>query len=94
MRKIISVVLFMLFVFGCGTGYDVQWKETGDEVIIQIDNTNSNIDMYYAEITLESGSRIAVKLGKPNVEGMFRIKNTFGKFGNISVYTDSDLEGE
>ena len=81
-------------MFGCSTGYEVQWKETGDEVIIQIDNTNSNIDMYYAEITLESGSRIAVKLRQADEEGKFRIKNTFGKFRNISVYTDSDLEGE
>lgn len=50
--------------------------------------------MYYAEITLESGSRIAVKLGKCDEGGKFRIKNTFGKFRNISIYTDSDLEGE
>ncbi len=64
------------------------------EVIIQIDHVNPNIDMYYAEIILESGSRIAVKLGRPDDEGKFRIKNTFGKFGNISVYTDSNLEGE
>ena len=72
----------------------MEWKEIGGEVIIQIDKVNPNIDMYYAEITLDSGSRIALKLGKPNEERIFRIKNTFGKFRNISVYTDSDLEGE
>ena len=94
MKKIYSLILFALFVFGCSTGYDVRWKEIENEIIIQIDHVNPNIDMYYAEITLDSGSRIAIKLGKPDEEGKFRIKNTFGKFRNISVYTDLDLEGE
>ena len=94
MKRIYSLILLALFMFGCSTGYDVQWEENGNEVIIQIDHVNPNIDMYYAEVTLESGSRIAVKLGSPDKEGKFRIKNTFGKFRNISIYTDSDLEGE
>ena len=80
MKRIYSLILLVLFMFGCSAGYDVQWEEIGNEVIIQIDHVNPNIDMYYAEITLESGSRIAVKLGKPDEEGKFRIKNTFGKF--------------
>ena len=94
MKEIFSLVLFMLVLFGCSVGNDAQWKEMGNDVIIQIDHVNPNIDMYYAEITLDSGSRIAIKLGKPDEEGKFRIKNTFGKFRNISVYTDLDLEGE
>ncbi len=92
MRKIIPLVFFTLFIIGCSTEYDVQWKGVNDEVIIQIDKVNPNIDMYYAEITLESGSKIAIKLGKPDEEGKFQIKNTFGKFTDISVYTDLDLE--
>lgn len=92
MRKIISLVLFMLFIIGCSTGNDVQWKEIGDEVIIRVDDVNQHIEMYYAEITLESGSKIAVKLGKPDEVGIFKIKNTFGKFSQISVYTDLDLK--
>ncbi len=86
MRKIILIVLFALFIFGCSTGYDVQWKEINDEVVIQIDKANPDIDMYYAEITLESECRIAVKLGKPDSEGKFRIKNTFGNFTKIIIY--------
>lgn len=76
----------MLFIFGCSAGYDVQWEKMGNDVIIQIENINPNIDVYYAEVTLESGSKIAVKLGKPDEEGKFRIKNTFGKFSNFYLY--------
>lgn len=31
--------------------------------------------MYYAEITLVSGGKIAVKPGRPDEEGIFRNKN-------------------
>ena len=94
MKRIYSLIMLALFMFGCSSRYDVQWKEMGNDAIIQIENINPNIDMYYAEITLESGSRIAVKLSKPDKEGKIRIKNTFEKYRSISVYTDSDLEGE
>ena len=50
--------------------------------------------MYSAEINLKSGSKIVVKLGKPDEGGKFWIRNTYGRFKNISVYTESDLEGE
>ncbi len=73
---------------------NAQWKEIGNEVIIQIQNVIPNIVMYYGDITLESGSRIAVKLGRPDDAGRFKIKNTFGKFTAISIYTDLDLEWE
>ncbi len=53
MRKIFSLILFMFFIFGCSAGYDAQWNEVKDEIIIQIDNVNPNIEMYYAEITLD-----------------------------------------
>jgi len=72
--------------------HDVQRGEIGDEVIIQINNMNPNIDIYYAEITPELGSKIAVKLGKPDEEGKFRIRNTFGGFRDIIVYSDLDLK--
>ena len=52
----------------------------------------STSKIYYAEITLESGSKIAVQFGKPDQEGKFQIKNTFGNLSDISVYTDLDLE--
>ncbi len=68
------------------------WKEIGNEVIIQIQNVIPKVEMYYGEITLDSGRRIAVILGQPDDQGKFTIKNTFGKFTNISIYTDSDLE--
>ena len=75
-----------------GKRLNALWKEIGNEVFIQIQNAMPTDEMLYGEITLESGSRIAVILGKPNEEGKFSIKNTFGKFSNISIYTDSDLK--
>ena len=82
----------MLILSGCSSSSNVQWEEKNDEVVITISYVNPQIEMYYAEITLESGSRIAVQLGKPDQEGKFQIKNTFGNFSDISVYTELDLE--
>jgi hypothetical protein len=40
---------------------------------------------------LESGSRIEVELGKPDENGKFKVKNNFGKFRKVEIYTDIDL---
>ena len=92
MKKLFSLIIFMLILPGCSSSSNVQWEEKKDEVVITIPYVNPSIEMYYAEITLESGSKIAVQLGKPDQEGIFQIKNTFGKFNDISVYTELNLE--
>ena len=55
-------------------------------------NVSPCIEMCHTGIPLESESKIDVKLGKLTKEGKFRIKNTSGKFRNISIYPDSELE--
>ena len=83
--------LLLLLYVSCSTTKDISWTEEDDYVIIQISEINPQVETYYAEITLESGSRIAVELGLPDEYGKFRIKNNFGKFTDINVYTDPDL---
>ena len=92
MNKLFSLFILMLIISGSSSSSNVQWEEKNDKVVITIPYLNPRIEMYYAEVTLESGSKIAVELGKPDQEGKFEIKNTFGKFSEISVYTDLDLE--
>ena len=85
MKRIFSLIIFMLILPGCCSSSNVQWEEENDEVVITIPYVIPRIEMYYAEITIESGSKIAVQLGNPDQEGDFQIKNTFGKFKDISV---------
>lgn len=88
--KYLIGLLFMLFV-SCSTTKEISWTEENDYVIIQISEINLQVETYYAEITLESGRRIAVELGLPDQDGKFRVRNNFGKFTDIKVYTDPDL---
>jgi len=83
--------MFILFV-SCSSTKDISWTEENDYVIIQLAEVNPQAETYYAEITLESGRRIAVELGLPNKDGKFRVKNNFGRFTAIKVYTNLDLE--
>lgn len=88
--KYLIVLLLFLFV-SCSTTKDISWTEEDDYVIIQLIEINPEVETYYVEITLESGSRIAVELGLPDQDGKFRVKNNFGRFTDIKVYTDIDL---
>ena len=88
--KYLFGLLFILFV-SCSTTKEISWTEENDYVIIQLSEINPQVETYYAEITLESGRRIAIELGLPDEYGKFRIKNNFGKFTDIKLYTDPDL---
>jgi hypothetical protein len=78
-------------MISCSNTKDVSWTIENDYVIIQLEEVNPQVETYYAEITLESGSRIAIELGLPGEDGKFRFKNNFGKFRNIDIYTNLDL---
>jgi len=84
--------LILLLLISCTSTKDIDWSEENDYVIIQLNAIKPQAETYYAEITLESGRRIAVDLGLPDREGTFRIKNNFGRFNDIRVYTNLDLE--
>ena len=88
--KCLFALLLLLFV-SCTATKDISWIEEDDYVIIQLNEINPEVETYYAEITLESGRRIAVVLGLPDKDGTFRVKNNFGRFTDIKVYTDIDL---
>ena len=88
--KYLFASLLLLFV-SCSTTKDISWTEEDDYVIIQLNKINPEVETYYAEITLESGSRIAVELGLPDENGKFRVKNNFGRFTAIKLYSDLDL---
>lgn len=83
--------MLLLFV-SCGSTKDISWSEEDEQVIIELNEINPEVETYYAEITLESGSRIAVELGLPNKNGTFLLKNNFGGFTDIKLYTNLDLE--
>ena len=89
--KYLFTLMFILFV-SCSSTKDISWTEENDYVIIQLAEVNPQAETYYAEITLESGRRIAVELGLPDKEMKFRVKNNFGGFTAIKVYTNLDLE--
>jgi len=84
-------MLIAVLLISCSTVKDVSWTIENDYVIIQLEKVNPQVETYYAEITLESGSRIAVELGKPDEYKKFRVKNDFGKFNHIEIYTNLDL---
>lgn len=89
--KYLFVLLFILFI-SCSSTNEISWTEDNDYVIIQLNEINPQVETYYAEITLESGGRIAVELGLPDKERKFRIINNFGRFTDIKLYTNLDLE--
>ncbi|QQS37195.1 MAG: hypothetical protein IPM56_04370 [Ignavibacteriales bacterium] len=86
------IVFILLFFVNCSSTKDIRWSEEDDYVIIQISEITAEVETYYAEITLESGRRIAVELGLPDKNGTFRLKNNFGRFTIIKLYTNLDLE--
>ena len=85
------MMLFMAILISCSTTKDISWTVEDDYVIIQLEEVKSEVEAYYAEITLESGRRIAVEIGLPDENGKFIVKNNFGKFRNIEIYTNLDL---
>ena len=85
------VVLMIIFIASCSSYQYSTWSLEDGSVIIQLDEVDQSVENYYAEITLQSGSRIAVPLGKPDAEKKFRIKNNFGKFTDFQIYTDKDV---
>ena len=88
--KIFIVLLIILFT-SCSSYQYSSWSEENGYIIIQLEEVDPAIETYYAEIILESGRRIAVPLGKPDKENKFRIKNDFGKFTDVQVYTNKDV---
>ncbi|MFZ1518735.1 MAG: hypothetical protein WAU11_08165 [Ignavibacteriaceae bacterium] len=85
------MMLIAVLIISCSTVKKVSWTIENDYVIIQLEDVNSDVETYYAEIILESGSRIAVELGLSDEDGKFRVRNNFGKFRNIEIYTNLDL---
>ena len=85
------LMLIAVLMISCITVKEVSWTVENDYVIIQLEEVNPDVEIYYAEITLESGRRIAVPLGKPDENKKFRVKNNFGKFRKIEIYTNLDL---
>ena len=88
--KLLSMLIAVLMI-SCSTVKEVSWTIKNDYVIIQLEEVNPDVETYYAEITLESGSRVAVELGLPDENKKFIVKNNFGKFRNIEIYTNLDL---
>lgn len=87
-------LLFMqiaVLMISCSTIKDVTWTVEDDYIIIQLEKVNPQVESYYAEITLDSGSRIAIELGSSDENGKFRVKNNFGKFKKVEVYSNLDL---
>lgn len=89
--KYLFVLVFLLFI-SCSSSNEIRWIEENDYVIVQLTEINPLVETYYAEITLESGRRIAVELGLPDEDKKFRVKNNFGKFSDIKLYNNLDLE--
>lgn len=85
------MLLFAVIMISCSTVKEVSWTVENDYVIIQLEEVNPQAETYYAEITLESGRRIAIELGLPDETRKFRVRNNFGKFRSIEIYTNLDL---
>ena len=84
-------MLMIIFFTSCSSYQYSTWSEEDGYIIIQLDEVDQSVETYYAEITLQSGSKIAVPLGKPDAEKKFRVKNNFGKFTDLQIYTDKDV---
>ncbi|MBK7499785.1 MAG: hypothetical protein IPI19_11960 [Ignavibacteriales bacterium] len=67
----------------------MSWTVENDYVIIQLKEVNPDVETCYAEITLESGRFELERVADENKK--FRVKNDFGKFRNIEIYTNLDL---
>ena len=89
--KIFIVLLIIMFV-SCSSYQYSTWSEKDGFVMVQLDKVDSTIETYYAEITLESGRKIAVPLGKTDKENKFRIKKDFGKISDVQIYTNKDVQ--
>lgn len=85
------LLLLIVFFTSCSSYQYSAWSEEDGYLNIQLDEVDPTIDTYYAEITLESGRRIAVPLGRPDKENRFRIENNFGKFTDVQIYTNKDV---
>lgn len=87
------LLLLVLIVFfsSCSVYQYSTWSEEDGYVIIQLNEVDQSVETYYAEITLESGSKIALPLSKPDEEKKFRVKNNFGKFTDIQIYTNKEV---
>ena len=85
------MLLIAVIMISCSTVEEVSWTVENDYVIIQLKEVNPDVETCYAEITLESGSRIAIELGLPDENKKFRVKNNFGKFTDVQIYTNLDL---
>ena len=81
----------IVFFTSCSSYQYSTWSEEDGYVIIQLDEVDPAAETYYAEITLVSGRKIAVPLGKPDKENKFRIENNFGKFIDVQIYTNKDF---
>ena len=88
--KILIMALIILFT-SCSTYQYSAWIEEDGFVIIQLDEVDQVVETYYAEITLVSGRKIAIQLGKPDKANKFRIENNFGKFTDVQIYTNKDV---
>lgn len=84
-------MLIAVIMISCSKVKEVSWTVENDYVIIRLEEVNPQVETYYAEITLESGNRIAIELGSSDEDGKFRVKNNFGKFRNIEIYINLDL---
>lgn len=88
--KLLLIIIAVIMI-SCSTVEEMSWTVENNYVIIQLEEVNPDVETYYAEITLESGSRVAVELGLPDENKKFIVKNNFGKFRNIEIYTNLDL---
>ena len=84
-------MLLIIILASCSVYQYSVWSEEDGVVIIQLDEVDQSVETYYADITLQSGSRIAVPLGKPDAEKKFKVENNFGKFTDLQIYTDKDV---
>ena len=84
-------MLMIIFFTSCSSYQYSTWSEADGYIVIQLDEVDQSVETYYAEITLESGRNIAIELGKPDENNQFKIKNEFGKFKDIQVYTNKEV---
>ncbi len=85
------ILLMIVFFTSCSSYQYSNWSEEDGYIIIQLEEVDPAIETYYAEITLESGRRIAVPLGKPDKENKFRFENNLGKIIDVQIYTNKDV---
>ena len=84
-------MLLIVILASCSVYQHSVWSEEDGYVIIQLNEIDSTVETYYAEITLESGRRIVIPLGNPDKENKFRIENKFGKFTDVQIYTNKEV---